>query len=62
MSASDVITSPVEDVIPDKRDKVSFADYLGPVVVFLVFIVSIWDIQRLALFSCLPSVAAVSGH
>ena len=38
MSASDVITGSVEEVIPDKRDKVSFADYLGPVVVFLVFI------------------------
>jgi NitT/TauT family transport system permease protein len=38
MSASDVITSSVEEVIPDKRDKASFADYLGPVVVFLVFI------------------------
>ena len=38
MSASDVITSSVEEVIPDKRDKASFADYLGPAVVFLVFI------------------------
>ena len=38
MSAINPISSPVEEVIPDKRDKVSFADYIGPVVVFLVFI------------------------
>jgi NitT/TauT family transport system permease protein len=41
VSASSPISSPVEDVIPDKRDKFSFADYLGPVVVFLVFI-GVW--------------------
>lgn len=41
MSASGVITSPVEEVIPDKRDKFSFADYLGPIVVSLVFI-GVW--------------------
>ena len=41
MSTSNVVTSSVEEVIPDKRDKVSFADYLGPVVVFLVFI-GVW--------------------
>ena len=41
MSASSPISSPVEDVIPDKRDKFSFADYLGPVVVVLVFI-GVW--------------------
>jgi NitT/TauT family transport system permease protein len=41
MSTSNIVTSAVEEVIPDKRDKVSFADYLGPVVVFLVFI-GVW--------------------
>ena len=41
MSALSPISSPVEDVIPDKRDKFSFADYLGPGVVFLVFI-GVW--------------------
>ena len=38
MSTPQTINVNIEEVIPDKRDKVSFADYLGPVVVFLVFI------------------------
>ena len=38
MSAVNPISSPVDEVIPDRRDKFSFADYVGPVVVFLVFI------------------------
>ena len=41
MSASTPISNTVEEIIPDKRDKFSFADYLGPVVVFLVFI-GVW--------------------
>ena len=41
MSASTPISNTVEEIIPDKRDKFSFADYLGPFVVFLVFI-GVW--------------------
>lgn len=38
MSTPQTINVTIEEVIPDKRDKSSFADYIGPVVVFLVFI------------------------
>ena len=38
MSAPQAINVAIEGVIPDKRDKFSFSDYLGPIVVFLVFI------------------------
>jgi NitT/TauT family transport system permease protein len=38
MSAPQSINVTIEEVIPDKRDKFSFADYIGPVVVFLAFI------------------------
>ena len=38
MSSVNASTSPVEEIIPDKRDKFSIADYIGPVVVFMVFI------------------------
>ena len=38
MSTSQAINVTIEEVIPDKRDKFSFSDYIGPVVVFLVFI------------------------
>ena len=41
MSSSNTIAIPVEEVIPDKRDKFSFADYIGPIVVFLAFI-GVW--------------------
>lgn len=38
MSAPQSINVTIEEVVLDKRDKFSFADYIGPVVVFLVFI------------------------
>ncbi len=38
MSASISISNPVEEVIPDKQERFSFADYIGPIVVFLSFI------------------------
>ena len=38
MSSVNASTNPVEEIIPDKRDKFSIADYIGPVVVFMVFI------------------------
>jgi NitT/TauT family transport system permease protein len=38
MSVVNPISNPVDEVIPDGRDKFSFADYVGPAVVFLVFI------------------------
>jgi len=38
MSTSQSINVSIEEMIPDKRDKFSFADYIGPTVVFLVFI------------------------
>lgn len=38
MSTPQTINVDIEEVIPDKRDKSSFADYIGPVAVFLVFI------------------------
>ena len=38
MSTPQTINVNIEEVIPDKRDKFSFSDYIGPVVVFLVFI------------------------
>ena len=41
MSSSNTIAIPVEEIIPDKRDKFSFADYIGPIVVFLAFI-GVW--------------------
>ena len=41
MSAPQAINVAIEGVIPDKRDKFSFSDYLGPIVVFLVFI-GVW--------------------
>ena len=41
MSSPQAINVAIEEVIPDKRDKFSFADYLGPIVVFLVFI-GVW--------------------
>ncbi|MEI6198918.1 MAG: ABC transporter permease [Actinomycetota bacterium] len=41
MSATDTTTAPIEEVIPDKQDKFSLTDYIGPAVVFMVFI-GIW--------------------
>jgi NitT/TauT family transport system permease protein len=41
MSSSAINSNPVEEVVPDKKDKFSFVDFIGPVVVFLVFI-SVW--------------------
>jgi NitT/TauT family transport system permease protein len=41
MSPSAINSNPVEEVVPDKKDKFSFVDFIGPVVVFLVFI-SVW--------------------
>ena len=41
MSTTDTTTAPIEEVIPDKRDKFSLTDYIGPAVVFMVFI-GIW--------------------
>ncbi|MEY3558259.1 MAG: hypothetical protein RL374_965 [Actinomycetota bacterium] len=41
MSSSQAMASPVEEVIPDKRDKTSVSDYIGPIVVFIVFI-GVW--------------------
>jgi len=38
MSSTNVTTNPVEDVDRDSRAKNSFVDYIGPVVVFMVFI------------------------
>ena len=38
MSSSNTLTSPVDEVIHEKRDRVSFADYLGPILVFMAFI------------------------
>jgi NitT/TauT family transport system permease protein len=41
MSTTDTTTAPIEEVIPDKQDKFSLTDYIGPAVVFMVFI-GIW--------------------
>jgi len=41
MSTTDTTTAPIEEVIPDKQDKFSLTDYIGPAVVFMVF-VGIW--------------------
>jgi len=41
MSSTNVTPSPIDEVIPDKRDKFSFTDYIGPAIIFLVFI-GIW--------------------
>lgn len=41
MSTTHANSNPIEEVVPDKRDKVSFADYIGPIVVFLAFI-ALW--------------------
>lgn len=38
MSSSNAIANPVEEVIPDKADRFSFVDYIGPTIVFLAFI------------------------
>jgi NitT/TauT family transport system permease protein len=38
MSSSNALTSPVDEVIHEKRDRVSLADYVGPIVVFMAFI------------------------
>ena len=41
MSTTVTSANPIEEIVPDKRDKISFADYIGPVIVFLAFI-GIW--------------------
>lgn len=38
MSTTHTNSNPIEEVVPDKQDKFSFADYIGPIIVFLAFI------------------------
>ena len=41
MNSSQAMASPVEEVITDRRDKASVSDYIGPIVVFVIFI-GVW--------------------
>ncbi|MFI0461623.1 MAG: ABC transporter permease [Ilumatobacteraceae bacterium] len=41
MSTTNVTSSSIEEVIPDKRDQFSLTDYIGPAIVFMAFI-GIW--------------------
>jgi len=41
MSITNTPIAPLEEVIPDKRDKFSVSDYIGPAIVFMAFI-GIW--------------------
>ena len=38
MSITHANSNPIEEIVPDKRDKFSLSDYIGPIVVFLAFI------------------------
>jgi NitT/TauT family transport system permease protein len=38
MSTTHANSNPIEEIVPDKRDKFSLSDYIGPIVVFLAFI------------------------
>ncbi len=41
MSTTNITSAPIEEVIPDKKDKFSLTDYIGPAIVFMAFI-GIW--------------------
>jgi len=41
MSSTNATAAPIEEVIPDKQDKFSLTDYIGPAIVFMVFI-GVW--------------------
>jgi len=41
MSTTNTPIAPLEEVIPDRRDKFSVSDYIGPAIVFMAFI-GIW--------------------
>ena len=41
MSTTNIPIAPLEEVIPDRRDKFSVSDYIGPAIVFMAFI-GIW--------------------
>jgi NitT/TauT family transport system permease protein len=41
MSITNTPIAPLEEVIPDRRDKFSVSDYIGPAIVFMAFI-GIW--------------------
>lgn len=48
MSAIDTTATPIEEVLPDQRQKFSLKDYIGPVIVFGVFI-GLWYMLSLVI-------------